>query len=161
LNWAGCSKSIPFNRNALIVEVDKHLSDRCRHLGRLRSRSDSDKGNQDAKGQTDNNASHKISPFGFGAFLILDFSLLTTLNKLPPALSFSTKNIRCQLHGDPELTIARLHPHHARLALEGLALKTEGEPDGVSDRVRTLGLKENPRGADITRGAGPIVQLHG
>jgi hypothetical protein len=27
--------------------------------------------------------------------------------------------------------------------------------------VRTLGLKENPRGADITRGAGPIVQLHG
>jgi hypothetical protein len=37
--------------------------------------------------------------------------------------SFSTKNIRCQLHGDAELTIARLDPHHVRLAVEGLVFE--------------------------------------
>ena len=98
-----------------------------------------------------------------GSRLILDLSLSTVsklLNKLPPALSFSTKNIRLQLHGDAELTIARLHPHHARLALEGLVFETEEKPDRVSDRICALGLKENSRGADIARGAGPIVQLH-
>ena len=43
--------------------------------------------------------------------------------KLPPALSLSTKNIRLQLHGDAELTIQLLHPHHARLSLEGLVFE--------------------------------------
>jgi hypothetical protein len=38
--------------------------------------------------------------------------------------------------------------------------ETEGEPDGVSDRVRGLGLKENSRSADVARGADPIFQLH-
>ena len=38
--------------------------------------------------------------------------------------------------------------------------ETEGKPDGVSDRVLALGLKENPRGADVARGAGPIFQFH-
>ena len=45
------------------------------------------------------------------------------LNQLPPALSFSTKNIRRQLHRDAELTIAGLHPHHPRVALEGLVFE--------------------------------------
>jgi hypothetical protein len=48
-----------------------------------------------------------------------------------------------------------------RFALESLVLETEGKPDGVSDRVPALGLKENTRSADVTRGADPIVQLHG
>jgi hypothetical protein len=51
---------------------------------------------------------------------------LSCHNHFPSAfstLSFSTKNIRRQLHGDAELTIARLHPHHARLALKGLVFE--------------------------------------
>ena len=74
--------------------------------------------------------------------------------------SFSTKNIRLQLHGDAELTIARLHPHHARLALEGPVFEIEEKPDRVSDRIFALCLKENPRCADVARGADPFVQLH-
>ena len=38
-------------------------------------------------------------------------------------LLFSTKNIRLQLHGDAELTSAPLHPHHARLAPEGVVFE--------------------------------------
>jgi hypothetical protein len=55
------------------------------------------------------------------------------LNKLPPALSFSTKNIRLQLDGDAELTVTRLYPHDARLALEGLVFEIDEKPDCVSD----------------------------
>jgi hypothetical protein len=72
----------------------------------------------------------------WGRALIFDLSLLTVsklLNQLPPVLSLSTKTIRRELHGDAELTIARLYPHHARFALEGLVFETEGEPDRVSD----------------------------
>jgi hypothetical protein len=75
-------------------------------------------------------------------------------------LSFSTKNIQIQLHSDAELTLALLHSHHARLALEGLVVKIEEKPDRVPDRIGALGLKENPRGADIACDAGPIFQLH-
>jgi len=50
-------------------------------------------------------------------------------------LSFSTKNIRRQLHGDAELIISRLQPHHARLALEGLVFEMKVKPDRVSDRI--------------------------
>jgi hypothetical protein len=75
-------------------------------------------------------------------------------------LSFSTKNIRRQLHGDTELTIARLYPHHTRLALEGFVFEIEEKSNRVSDRIRSLSLKENSRRADIARSADPIVQLH-
>src|SRR5438552_15812269 len=67
-------------------------------------------------------------------------------------LSFSTKNIRRQLHGDAELTIACL-------ALEGLIFEIEEKPDGVSDRICALGLKEDSRCADIACDADPMVQL--
>ena len=88
---------------------------------------------------------------------------LSCHNHFPSAfstLSFSTKNIRLQLHGDAKLTIARLHPHHARLALEGLVFEIDEKPDRLSDRICALGLKENSRCADIARDADPIVQLH-
>src|SRR5262249_39369169 len=84
-------------------------------------------------------------------------------NHFPSAfntLSFSTKTIRRQLYGDAALSITRLHPHHARLALEGLVFEIQGKPDRLSDRICALALKQNPRGADIARGADPIVQLH-
>ena len=83
------------------------------------------------------------------------------MNKLPPALSLSTKNIRRQFHGDPELIIARLHPHHARRALEGLVFEIEEKPDRLSDRIGARSLKENSRCADIARGADPFAQWHG
>jgi hypothetical protein len=80
----------------------------------------------------------------------------TEVMRLSP-LSFSTKNIRRQLHGDTELTIARLYPH---LALEGFVFEIEEKSNRVSDRIRSLSLKENSRRADIARSADPIVQLH-
>ena len=60
----------------------------------------------------------------------------------------------------PELIIARLYPHHARLALEGLVSEIEEKPDRVADRMCILVLKENSRCADIARDAGSIIQLH-
>jgi hypothetical protein len=64
--------------------------------------------------------------------------------------SFSKKNIRHQLHGDAELSIARLYGHHARLALEGLVFEIQAKPDRLADRIGACVLKENSRGADVT-----------
>ena len=36
----------------------------------------------------------------------------------------------------------------------------EGKLNRLADRIGAIGLKENPRGADVVRGADPIVQLH-
>jgi hypothetical protein len=60
LSWTGCIESIAFNRDSLIREIDKHLSNGCRRLRGLRCRSDSSRGNHDTKSQTDNNVSHEI-----------------------------------------------------------------------------------------------------
>jgi hypothetical protein len=71
LSWTGCIKSIPFNRDPLIGEVNKHLSDRCRQLWGLRSRSKSNKDHQDTNSETDNDVSHEIfSPSIFSLALV-------------------------------------------------------------------------------------------
>jgi hypothetical protein len=69
----------------------------------------------------------------------------------------STKDIRLELHRDTELTIAELHSHHSRLALESLVLETEEKANRLSDRKDTLDLKEDSRCADVARGADSIV----
>jgi hypothetical protein len=67
------------------------------------------------------------------------------MRKISVLFPFSTKNIRLHLHGDAELTVARLHPYHARLALDGRVFEIEGKLDRLSDCICALGLKEKSR----------------